>query len=197
MTDLHDLLDVDYDPDRLKALLDGGADVNGASSAGEAPLHVATRRRRLDAVRMLVQRGADIDARDAHGKTAWVHAARRGFFEISEWLGSRGADVTTTDADRLAIALSRLDLESARRILESAPTAARTGNPQEDRLLADMGGRLQTEPLKLLLDAGADLDARALDGGTALHQAAWFGSPENARLLIEAGPTWTDSTTST
>ena len=26
-----------------------------------------------------------------------------------------------------------------------------------------------------------------LDGGTPLHQAAWFGQPQNARLLIDAG----------
>jgi ankyrin repeat protein len=41
--------------------------------------------------------------------------------------------------------------------------------------------------VRLLIDAGADLAATGLDGGTALHQAAWFGQPENARLLIAAG----------
>ena len=28
---------------------------------------------------------------------------------------------------------------------------------------------------------------RVLDEGTPLHQAAWFGQPDNARLLIDAG----------
>ncbi len=31
------------------------------------------------------------------------------------------------------------------------------------------------------------MHATGLDGGTALHQAAWFGQPENARLLVAAG----------
>src|SRR5262249_62138725 len=41
--------------------------------------------------------------------------------------------------------------------------------------------------VKLLIDAGADLTATGLDSGTPLHQAAWFGQPANARLLIDAG----------
>ena len=64
---------------------------------------------------------------------------------------------------------------------------ARTGNPEEDRLLADMAGRFETEPVRFLIETGADLAAPGLDDGSPLHQAAWFGQPENARLLIEAG----------
>jgi len=41
--------------------------------------------------------------------------------------------------------------------------------------------------MRLLLDAGADVASRGLDDGTALHQAAWFGQPAGARLLIERG----------
>ena len=38
-----------------------------------------------------------------------------------------------------------------------------------------------------MISAGADLEAQGLDCGTPLHQAAWFGQPDNARLLIDAG----------
>ncbi len=41
--------------------------------------------------------------------------------------------------------------------------------------------------MQLLIDAGADLAAPGMDGGTPLHQAAWFGQPANLRLLIAAG----------
>ena len=34
---------------------------------------------------------------------------------------------------------------------------------------------------------GSPRVAAGLDDGTPLHQAAWFGQPDNARLLIEAG----------
>ena len=38
-----------------------------------------------------------------------------------------------------------------------------------------------------MIQAGADLTTPGLDDGTPLHQAAWFGQPNNARLLIDAG----------
>jgi ankyrin repeat protein len=183
--DLHRLLDWEYSDAAFWELLEGGADVNERRD-GETPLHVAARRRRPPACEVLLARGADAEARDGGGKTAYVHALRRGFDDVVAVMAGRGA-VALTDADRLAVALVGGQLDEGRAILAASPGAARTGNPEEDRLLADLAGRPGIERVQLLVDAGADLAATALDGGTALHQAAWFGQPDNARLLIDAG----------
>ena len=191
MTTLHEMLDVAYGPrgaTLLRGMLAEDADPESRSGAlEETALHVASRRRRLDAVEILIAHGVDLDARNAGGKTAYVHAIRRGFDEIADALASAGADTTLDAADRFAVAVTRRDLDLARSILETEPGVARTGNVEEDRLLADMAGRHDPEGVKLLIDAGADLAAPGLDGGTPLHQAAWFGQPECARLLIAAG----------
>ncbi len=188
---LHELLDFHYGPDGddvLRRALDEGADPNGrAGRQSETPLHVATRRRRPEAVATLLDHGAEIDAKTAGGKTAYAHAARRGFNEVAELLRKRGADTTLNQPDRLAVAIVAGRLDEARAIIAAHPEAVRTGNPEEDRLLADVAGRNPSEPVTLLIEAGADLAAPGLDGGTALHQTAWFGQPNNARLLIEAG----------
>jgi len=185
--DLHRLLDWEYSDEGLRALIEGGADVNERRGArGETPLHVAAVRRRAGAIAVLLAHGADAEARTVGGKTAYVHALRRGFDDVVAVLAGRGA-VELTAADRLAVALVDGKLDGARAILAAHPGAARTGNPEEDRLLADVAGRPGTERVKLLVDAGADLAATGLDGGTALHQAAWFGQPGNARLLLDAG----------
>ena len=108
---------------------------------------------------------------------------RRGFGERTELLRDHGADTTLGAADSLAVALSAGDLEAAGRILKGCPDAVRTGNPEEDRLLADLAGRPATGPVPFLIAVGVP----GLDDGTPLHQTAWFGQPANAKLLLEAG----------
>ena len=188
---LHALLDDDYGPDgdaELARRLEAGADLTArAGAAAETALHVAARRRRTAAVRRLLDHGADVDARTSGGKTAYAHAARRGFSELVGLLAERGADTTLAPADRLAVAVVGGRLDEAGRLLEAHPGCARTGNPEEDRLLADVAGCPGAAPVALLIAAGADLSATGLDAGTPLHQAAWFGQPENARLLLDAG----------
>ncbi len=187
---LHELLDFDYgaDGDRvLQRMLAAGADPDQRAGAhAETPLHVAARRRRVAATTILLSHGADADAKTAHGKTAYAHAIRRGFDDIVAVLEAHGADTTLNEADRFAVAVIRGQLAEAQRILAANPRVARTGNPEEDRLFADVAGRGDVRAVELLIQAGASLTATGLDTGTPLHQAAWFGQPENARLLIDA-----------
>lgn len=188
---LHQMLDVEYGPDGdavLRQRLDGGEDPNAREGdASETPLHVATRRRRREAVAILLDHGAEIDAQNGHGKTDYAHALRRGFTEVAELLAERGADTSLADADHFAVAIVEGRLDDARQIADEHPGVVRTGNPEEDRLLADVAGRCAIEPVQMLIEMGADLAAPGLDGGTPLHQTAWFGQPANARLLIDAG----------
>lgn len=188
---LHEFLDFHYGPngdDKLRQMLQNGVDVNQtAGPLAETPLHFAVRRRRLHATDILLKHGAEINARTAGGKTAYAHAIRRGFDEVAALLEQQGANTDLNPADKLAVALGKGRIAESRRIIAEHPAAARSGNPEEDRLLADLAGREESLPVVLLIDSGADLTARGLDDGTPLHQAAWFGQPQNARLLIDAG----------
>lgn len=188
---LQELLDTQFGPDGvevLRARLAAGEDCNTTfGPAAETPLHVAARRFRPAAVDLLLEHGAEADARNGGGKTAYAHAARRGFGPITERLAAHGADTSLTPADEFAVAVGANGLDEARRILAAHPGVARTGNPEEDRLLADVAGRNASEPVAFLLEAGAPLDVPGLDDGTPLHVAAWFGQPGNARLLVAAG----------
>lgn len=188
VTDLNEVLDVRYSREAFEAALKVTPDLDArAEVTGEAPIHVAVRRRRLEAVTALLDAGASIDLPNRAGKSAWVHCVRRGFTEISDLLAARGANTTLAPADAFAVAVANHEFDEARRVVSAHPGVVQTGNPDEDRLLADLAGRPSTAPVEFLLSFDVDLDARALDDGTALHQAAWFGSPDNARLLVEAG----------
>ena len=190
--DLHQLLE--HGPQsgdlskELRTRLAAGADLEARAGAShETPLHVATRRHRTEAVELLLEAGCELDGVTAGGKTAFAHALRRGFDELAGILRGAGACTDLDPADNLAVALTHGHLAEARALLTEDPGLARTGNPEEDRLLADLTGRAATEPVALLLEHGADLAAPGLDLGTPLHQAAWFGQPANARLLLDAG----------
>ncbi|MCA1959867.1 MAG: ankyrin repeat domain-containing protein [Desulfomonile sp.] len=58
------------DVDRIKSLLDRGADVNARNRNGETPLMVAAGLLYPDAVRLLIARGADVNAETGGGETA-------------------------------------------------------------------------------------------------------------------------------
>lgn len=45
----------------------------------------------------------------------------------------------------------------------------------------------QTEAMRLLIEKGADVNARSEDGNTPLHVAAFLGQAEAAKLLIDSG----------
>ena len=188
---LFTFIDCHYGSDadvKLEHMLEETQDINETfGPASETGLHVATRRYRLPAVQILLQHGADIDAKNLHGKTAFAHAIRRGFYDVSDYLKQEGANTSLNEADQFACAITAGNLEEAKCLLEASPDIIRTGNPEEDRLLADMAGRNELAPVKFLVEAGADLEARGLDDGTPLHQAAWFGQPDNAQCLVEAG----------
>lgn len=189
--DLHTFIDFEYgsNGDKIlqRALEDGVDPEIKFGEFSETLLHVAARRYRTSACEILVKHGANIDAKTKGGKTAYAHCVRRGFNDLADKLASLGADKSLNEADEFAVAIVSGQLEDAHSMLQDNPALARTDNPEEDRLLADVAGHNATKPVILLIEAGANLDAPALDGGTPLHQTAWFGQPQNARLLVEAG----------
>lgn len=191
MSGWHQRLDFDYGAgadEAFEEALKQGLDTEERQGPFEETLlHVATRRYRTSAIALLLAHGADMNACTKGGKTAWAHAARRGFDDLARLLEEAGASKELSRADELALAVVNGRLEEAARLIAADASCVRTGNPEEDRLLADVAGRNDSAPVELLIEAGADLCAPALDDGTPLHQAAWFGQPRNAQLLIAVG----------
>ena len=188
-TPLHRLLDLGgLPPETLQRIILAGADPNlSAGPMGETALHVATRRRRVDLLAPLIENGAHIQGLTKGGMNAWRHAVRRCFGDAAKELARLGAETSTTPADELALALWDQDLDRAWELLLARPDLGTTGPPEERRLLPDLAGANLSKGVLALLDAGWELDARGLDGGTALHNACWFAAEDAARLLVERG----------
>ncbi|MBF0569702.1 MAG: ankyrin repeat domain-containing protein [Candidatus Omnitrophica bacterium] len=78
--------------DRVKQLLDKGADVNEKSAAGIPALLFAAFNNHTDIVKLLLDKGADVNAKDKSGNVALMGAVF-GSVEMVKVLLSKGADV--------------------------------------------------------------------------------------------------------
>ena len=85
------------DAERVRELLDRGADPNARDERGWTPLHYAAERGRADVARLLLDEGARVDAEDGEGLTPLHFAAEAGSPEAVKLLVERGADVSARD----------------------------------------------------------------------------------------------------
>jgi ankyrin len=175
-------------------LLDAGADANAPDPAGDTPLMSVTRVGRADAVTLLLDRGATVDAADAtYQQTPLMVAVRENHPDIVKLLIARGASVN---------ARTRVGRTPGWVLPNSQPGfghgigIVRGGSPDRGRraptpggmtplMYASRDGRMET--VRMLLDAGAEINQRDANDITPLIAAITNNHPDVARYLIERG----------
>lgn len=63
------------DTDRVRELIENGADVNGKDRAGNTPLHCACEGKNTEIVQLLLEAGADVNGDNAGNDTTPLHRA--------------------------------------------------------------------------------------------------------------------------
>lgn len=156
--------------------------------------NVAARKRCLESAKLLLARGIPVDVNRGGDGTPLHVACYYGYPEMVKLLLAKGADPSLKDRDGLTpmgLAASRMGPES--RPIDKASNDVLRG---VIKILSDHGQPLdlmtairlgQTNTVKQLLQAGADVKIADEYGVTALHVAASFCHPEIIRLLIAAG----------
>ena len=162
--DLHKAVK-DGDADRVRELLDAGADVNVRESSKDrlqyTPLHWAAYLGDREIAEILISRGADLDAEDPAYSTPLYLAAEEGYPKVVEFLISKGAEVNVKSSWSGYTPLHRAAW---------GPVALRKhiggGTVWEAELNENY-----LEIVGMLLEKGAKVNARDNDGKTALDQA--------------------------
>jgi len=158
-------------------LLKGGADANQVVSRGQTVLMTAARTGNVDLVNALLEKGADVNARETQlGETALMWAASENHAAVVKALVARGAEVEARSTT-ITFPKDRFGLEGVLTILPRGNWtplmyAARDGAPDATRVL---------------LDAGAQINAVDPDGTTPLVRAIWNSHYDTAKVLLDRG----------
>lgn len=182
----------DGEDEKLKQLLEQGAEVSSKTEEGYTPLHVAVRHNNPATVDLLVSRGADIDALMPDGYRPLIWAMDNGRTPMVEKLLEMGADTNAPCEDEdgftpLTFAAKYGKIQYVRWLCEhGADLAQRTTEDKWTALhTACMWGR--EDVVVHLLEQGAELKAGDDDGATPLHRAAAERRPRLMNLLISRG----------
>ncbi|KAI1887964.1 hypothetical protein AGOR_G00180180 [Albula goreensis] len=202
------------DTEEVLRMLDRGADINYANVDGLTALHQACIDDNVDMVTFLVEHGASINQPDNEGWIPLHAAASCGYMDIAEYLISQGASVGVVNSEgetpldiaeeeameellQNEINRQGVDIEAARKeeeriMLRDARQWLNSGQICDVRHAKSGGTALHvaaakgySEVLKLLIQAGYDVNIKDYDGWTPLHAAAHWGKEEACRILVD------------
>ena len=198
----------------VELLLQQGADINGRNRDDNTALHLAAVFGRAEIAKVLLENGADLQARNDDGATPadilsldWettafiggligietgkghIAAMKAGRSEIAKLFGVDGTfkEAGTFSPQRLSEAAFTGDVAAMKQALVDGADP-NTKDPQSGAtLLANAAVMGHTKVVALLLENGADVNAKSRDGSTALHTAAFFGRADTAKFLLDKG----------
>ncbi|MCZ6491098.1 MAG: ankyrin repeat domain-containing protein, partial [Acidobacteria bacterium] len=180
----------------VEKLLQAGADPNAAQWTGVTPLMACARAGSADAVKLLLARHAGVNAKDTRrGQTGLMWAVAQQHVEVVRLLIEQGADVNARSHMPGGFTPLQFLTYGVRRRDPSGPDKLEPGDVHPDPS-SSRGGftalmfaarQGDVNSARLLVDAGANVNAVSPDYGSALVVAASSGHESAALFLLEKG----------
>ena len=180
------------DVEKVKSLINLGADIYYKDDTGRTAFMYATYHRHLNVMRYFIELGVDINATDNNGFRALnVISTRYGEnIEVVQLLLDAGADVNSRTGNGFTALLN----------------ASKNGQLNVMKLLAKNGADLNCKSyengytplywasynnridiITFLIESGAEVDMVDNDGNTALHYASLIGYLDVVKYLVNSG----------
>jgi ankyrin repeat protein len=178
----------------VRLLLEKGADPQALNSLGFSGLHILAERTSLDMTPAhlriadaLIQAGGDLTQHDNRGFTPLVAAAATGNIPIAAVFVARHADVSAEDGAALRQAVTFEDDDMTDLLIKAGAFVDQPSFPDQDQPLHTAAQEGFAHGVKVLLDKGADIEARNIDGETPLLVAVRCRKYEVVSLLLARG----------
>jgi len=167
--------------------------IDAREQRGRTALLAATQRNRIEVARFLIQEGADVNAKDFIQDTPYLYAAAEGRIEILKMTLTAGADLKDTNRYRgtgLIPAAHHGHVEAVKVLLAAGVDKDHVNNLGWTALLEAIilgdGGPAHTEIVRLLVDAGANVNIADREGVSPLAHAKKSGYSAMVRILSSA-----------
>jgi ankyrin repeat protein len=170
----------------LERLIQAGADSNAKlSETGDTALMIAARTGKVDAVQVLLDHGAKVNVKETWGgTTALMWAVSERHPEVAKLLVEHGADVNVKS--NFVPSASGRGFEGTAAVLPNANQATEEFASGWMTALMFAAREDDLESARILIQAGADVNAFGGDGKDALGLALFDGSYAVASLLIDS-----------
>ena len=156
-------------------------------------LYCAVHQNHADVVKVLIDAGANIETRDKESWTPLMYACKNGSQPIVKMLVAAGADVRATEKDgwaSLTIAAGYGHTETVRYLVGLKGSHDVDVNHKSENDLSALFCAVRgkhADMVKVLIDAGADIETRNKHSWTPLIQSSRHGELAIVKILVEAG----------